>query len=54
MVPENYEGIAVLPREAGGFTIWLISDDNRAALQRTVLVELEWSPASHGAGAGKP
>lgn len=54
MVPENYEGIAVLPRESGGFTIWLISDDNRAALQRTVLVELEWSPASHDAGARTP
>ncbi len=39
---ENYEGIAALPNTKGGATIWLISDDNFNAFQRTLLVKLEW------------
>lgn len=54
MVRENYEGLTVLPRAAGGFTLWLISDDNRAAFQRTMLVELEWVPEKQTAGEDKP
>jgi len=38
---ENYEGLAVVP-DAGGVTLWLISDDNQASYQRTLLLELHW------------
>lgn len=41
---ENYEGLAIEPRENGGVRLWLISDDNRAALQRTLLLALDWMP----------
>ena len=41
---ENYEGIAVAPRRDGAIDIWLISDDNRSALQSTMLLRLEWRP----------
>ena len=39
---ENYEGLAVEPAEDGALTIWLISDSNRSALQRTLLLKLRW------------
>lgn len=43
---ENFEGLAVgAPRTDGAVPIWLISDNNFAAYQRSLLVELEW----HGA-----
>ena len=46
---DNYEGIAVTPRSggtAGGrLDVWLISDDNGAALQRSLLLRLELDPA---------
>ena len=42
---DNYEGMAMVPRGKGAFTIWLISDDNQAALvQRTLLMKLVWTP----------
>jgi hypothetical protein len=41
---DNYEGIAVVPRADGTVTIWLISDDNLMALQRTLLLKLRWDP----------
>lgn len=40
---ENYEGLAIRPRDAGGAEIWLVSDDNFSAFQRTLLARLEWS-----------
>lgn len=39
---ENYEGMAVEPAADGALTIWLISDNNRSALQRTLLLKLRW------------
>lgn len=38
---ENYEGLAVLPRQHG-LTLWLVSDANTSVTQRTLLLELEW------------
>lgn len=40
---ENYEGIAVEPREDGTVRLWVISDDNGAAFQRTLLLALDWT-----------
>lgn len=40
---ENYEGLAIgEPREDGSIPIWMISDNNFAAYQRSLLLELEW------------
>lgn len=41
---DNFEGLAVEPRPEGGLTVWLISDNNTAALQRTLLYKLHWAP----------
>lgn len=41
---DNFEGLAAIPDRDGGFTLWLISDDNGAALQRTLLYRLHWDP----------
>jgi len=49
---ENYEGLAIEPRADGTLEAWLISDDNGAATQRTLLLRLEFRlsdlPARHG------
>ncbi len=46
---DNFEGLAVepqVPGEAGEpLTVWVISDDNRATLQRSVLWKLRLDPA---------
>ena len=46
---DNFEGIAIEPQvpgdEGGPLTVWVISDDNRAALQRSVLWKLLLDPA---------
>lgn len=39
---ENYEGIALSRAGDTGCTVWLISDDNFTAFQRTLLLELAW------------
>ena len=39
---DNFEGLAVEPRPDGSLTLWLISDNNTAALQRTLLYKLHW------------
>lgn len=41
---DNFEGLAVVPRDDGSLTLWLISDDNGAALQQTLLYRLRWTP----------
>lgn len=41
---ENWEGLYALPQEDGSLVMWLVSDDNRALLQRTLLARLEWRP----------
>jgi hypothetical protein len=41
---DNFEGIAIEPRGDGKVTVWLISDDNGAAAQRTLLWKLVLDP----------
>ncbi len=41
---ENYEGLAIRPHEDGTLTVWLVSDDNMSAFQRTLLVKLRFDP----------
>ncbi len=43
---ENYEAIAVEAAEGDALTIWIMSDDNNATLQRTLLLKLHYLPAS--------
>lgn len=42
---DNFEGIAVEPRNDGSLTVWLISDDNQALSQRTLLWKMRLDPA---------
>lgn len=42
---DNFEGMAIEPREDGRVTVWLISDDNRAETQRILLWKLVVDPA---------
>lgn len=42
---DNFEGLAVEPRTDGRVTVWLISDKNAAATQRTLLLKLLLDPA---------
>ena len=39
---ENYEGLAVILAPGDVVDIWLISDDNFSAFQRTLVAKLEW------------
>ncbi len=39
---DNYEGLAIESRAAGPVVAWLISDDNGAVTQRTLLLRLEF------------
>nr|WP_283773306.1 esterase-like activity of phytase family protein [Altererythrobacter sp. KTW20L] len=41
---ENWEALAVTPLDDGSIRIWIASDDNFAALQRTLLAQLHWTP----------
>lgn len=42
---DNFEGLAIVPRPDGRVTVWLISDANNAATQRTLLWKLTVDPA---------
>jgi hypothetical protein len=42
---DNFEGLAVVSRGDGRVGLWLISDHNNAATQRTLLLELSVDPA---------
>lgn len=42
---DNFEGLALVPESDGSVTGWLISDDNLAALQRTIVLRLRIDPA---------
>jgi hypothetical protein len=46
---DNYEGLAAVP-DADGVTLWLISDDNFAHFQQTLLLELHWRIAPRQTG----
>ena len=45
LAADNFEGIAAVPRAGGSVTVWLISDDNNSAFQRTLLYRLRWQPS---------
>lgn len=42
---DNFEGLAITPAAGGKVHVWLISDDNQAVTQRTLLWRLELDPA---------
>ena len=42
---DNYEGLTLEPLGQGCMAAWIISDDNNAAFQRTLLLRLEFRPA---------
>jgi hypothetical protein len=48
---DNYEGLAIAATPDGGADIWIISDDNNAAFQRTLLIRLHLA-AEPGTGKG--
>ena len=41
---DNFEGLAIEPHKDGTLTVWLISDDNRMATQRLLLLKLALDP----------
>jgi hypothetical protein len=43
-VGENFEGLAASEGPAGAVDLYLVSDDNFMALQRTLLLQLRWRP----------
>ena len=45
---DNFEGLAAVPKKDGSFVLWLISDDNGAAMQDTLLYKLRWRPTQAG------
>jgi hypothetical protein len=50
---DNFEGVAVAPSPTGGLRLYLLSDDNFSARQRTLLMAFDWSPiASRGNDPG--
>jgi len=51
---DNFEGMAIVPRADGKVTVWLISDKNAAATQRTLLWKLVVDPARLGKRMVKP
>jgi hypothetical protein len=44
LVTENFEGLAIEPAGDGGVFLFLVSDDNRVALQRTLLLQFRLMP----------
>jgi hypothetical protein len=53
MPMDNYEGLAVEPGEDGRLALWLISDDNKATFQRTLLLKLLWRPNEKARETGR-
>jgi hypothetical protein len=43
---DNFEGLAVVPRKDGKVTVWMISDDNSAVTQSTILWNMTLDPAT--------
>ncbi len=48
---DNFEGLAMWPRDDGLLDLWMISDDNRAGFQSTYLLKMRWDPRSGAAPA---
>jgi hypothetical protein len=47
LVPrDNYEGLAVRARQDGRLDVWIMSDDNFATFQRTLLAKLVFDPSA--------
>lgn len=42
---DNFECLAVAPDPAGGFYLFVLSDDNQNPLQRTLLLQFHWAGA---------
>lgn len=42
VLADNYEGLALGRATADGVDLWLISDDNNSAFQRTLLLQMHW------------
>ena len=42
---DNFEGVAVVPRDNGGIRLYLLSDNNGSATQHTYLLAFDWQPA---------
>lgn len=42
---DNFEGVAVVPTGPGRVTLWVISDDNDAVTQRSLLLRFDLAPA---------
>jgi hypothetical protein len=48
---DNYEALAVEPGKDGKLVLWLMSDDNNATFQRTLLLKLLWRPNEKARGS---
>lgn len=44
LIADNFEGLALEPAADGSTTVFMISDDNRVALQRTLLLQFRLTP----------
>lgn len=51
---DNYEGLAITPAAGGTYDIWVASDDNQAAMQRSLLARINWNPQIGSNEAGRP
>jgi len=49
-ISENFEGLALVPRSDGAFTIYVVSDDNFNVLQQTLLLQFVWRPGTAPSG----
>lgn len=50
---DNYEGLAVEQGPDDAVILWLISDDNTSAFQRTLLLKLIWRPNAKTRGSAR-
>lgn len=50
---DNFEAISAVPLAGGGWRIYLLSDDNFQARQRTLLMAFDWTPHRTGAASGR-
>ncbi|MDP2213216.1 esterase-like activity of phytase family protein [Phenylobacterium sp.] len=41
---DNFEGVDFVPRPQGGYRLYILSDDNFSASQRTLLLAFDWTP----------
>ncbi|MCG9917394.1 MAG: esterase-like activity of phytase family protein [Phenylobacterium sp.] len=41
---DNFEGVHFVPRPNGGYRVYILSDDNFSASQRTLLLAFNWTP----------